>query len=53
MRALVVTPGRAQSGRLIEVPEPSLSDGTILVQTVAIGICGTDDSSFCCIVPRG
>jgi threonine dehydrogenase-like Zn-dependent dehydrogenase len=42
MRALVVTPGHAGSGRLLEVPEPSLSDGTLLVQTIAIGICGTD-----------
>jgi glucose 1-dehydrogenase len=42
MRALVVTPGQANSGRLLDVPEPPESDGTLLVQTVAIGICGTD-----------
>src|SRR3954468_1556584 len=42
MRALVVTPGHANSGRLVDVPEPALSDGTLLVQTIAIGICGTD-----------
>jgi Glucose dehydrogenase C-terminus len=38
MRALVVTPGHAKSGRLLEVPEPSLSDGTLLVQTIEIGL---------------
>lgn len=42
MRALVVTPGHTESGRLLDVPEPSLSDGSLLVQTIAIGICGTD-----------
>jgi threonine dehydrogenase-like Zn-dependent dehydrogenase len=42
MRALVVTPGEAESGRLVDIPEPPLSDGTVLVQTVGIGICGTD-----------
>lgn len=41
MRALVVTPGHAKSGRLFEVPEPPLSHGALLVQTIAIGICGT------------
>ncbi len=42
MRALVVSPGHAGSGHLRDVPEPPLSDGTLLVQTIAIGICGTD-----------
>jgi glucose 1-dehydrogenase len=42
MRALVVTPGQANSARLVDVPEPPLSDGTLLVQAVAVGICGTD-----------
>src|SRR4051812_19505982 len=42
MRALAVIPGQAKSGRLLDVAEPSLSDGTLLVQTIAIGICGTD-----------
>ncbi len=42
MRALAFTPGHADSGRLLELPEPPLTDGTLLVQTMAIGICGTD-----------
>jgi threonine dehydrogenase-like Zn-dependent dehydrogenase len=42
MRALVVTPGQAKSVRLIDVPEPPAEDGGLVVQTVAIGICGTD-----------
>jgi threonine dehydrogenase-like Zn-dependent dehydrogenase len=42
MRALVVTPGVSDSMRLEEVGEPPASDGDVLVETLAIGICGTD-----------
>jgi threonine dehydrogenase-like Zn-dependent dehydrogenase len=42
MRALTVIPGRAWSARLIEVPEPAAEAGTILVQGLALGVCGTD-----------
>jgi threonine dehydrogenase-like Zn-dependent dehydrogenase len=42
MYALTVEPGRADSGRLIDVPEPPLTDGALLVATSAIGVCGTD-----------
>ncbi len=42
MRALTVVPGKAGSARLEEVPEPPASDGEVLVQTHAVGVCGTD-----------
>lgn len=42
MRALAVSPGQGNGGRLVEVPEPPLADGALLVQTLAIGVCGTD-----------
>lgn len=42
MRALTVTPGRAGSAALSEVPEPAVSEGSVLVQAHAIGVCGTD-----------
>jgi threonine dehydrogenase-like Zn-dependent dehydrogenase len=42
MRALTVKPGEAGSGRLDDVPEPPETDGEVLVETLAIGICGTD-----------
>src|SRR5947199_4475580 len=42
MRALTVTPGQADSARLEEVPEPPAQDGPVLVQTLAVGVCGTD-----------
>lgn len=42
MRALTVIPGRANSGSLDEVTEPPVEDGPVLVETLAIGVCGTD-----------
>ena len=42
MRALTVRPGEADSIRVRDVPEPPQTDGAMMVETVAIGICGTD-----------
>jgi threonine dehydrogenase-like Zn-dependent dehydrogenase len=42
MLAITVLPGHADSAELTDVPEPPLDDGPILVQTLAIGVCGTD-----------
>jgi threonine dehydrogenase-like Zn-dependent dehydrogenase len=42
MRALTVIPGQPHSGSLSDVAEPSPAEGSLLVQTIAIGICGTD-----------
>ena len=42
MRALTVEPGKANSLALSEMPEPPATDGSVLVRTRAIGICGTD-----------
>jgi len=42
MRAITVVPGQQGSVALGEMQEPPLGDGGVLVQTQAIGICGTD-----------
>jgi glucose 1-dehydrogenase len=42
MRALAVTPGLADSLRLLDLPEPSFENQSLLVQCVAMGVCGTD-----------
>jgi threonine dehydrogenase-like Zn-dependent dehydrogenase len=42
MKAVTVQPGVADSVRFEEVPEPDESSGSILVEAVAVGICGTD-----------
>ncbi len=42
MRAITIAPGVPHSARLDEVPEPALSQGTLLVRALALGVCGTD-----------
>ncbi|MGC4803855.1 glucose 1-dehydrogenase [Micromonospora sp. DT233] len=43
MRAVTVTPGTPNSLRLVDDhPEPPVEEGPILVEALAVGICGTD-----------
>ncbi len=42
MRALTIVPGQRGTARLDDVTEPAATEGPILVQTLAIGVCGTD-----------
>ena len=42
MRAITVVPGQAGSARLDDVPEPAADAGAVLVDGIALGICGTD-----------
>jgi threonine dehydrogenase-like Zn-dependent dehydrogenase len=42
MKALTVKPGEANSARVEELPEPPASRGGLLVQGIAVGVCGTD-----------
>ncbi|HEY6275696.1 MAG TPA: glucose 1-dehydrogenase [Streptosporangiaceae bacterium] len=42
MRAITVIPGEQGSVGLTDMPEPPDEDGPVLVQTQAVGICGTD-----------
>ncbi|MFI5839804.1 glucose 1-dehydrogenase [Catenuloplanes sp. NPDC051500] len=43
MRGLTITPGAADSLRLADdLPEPAEGDGEVLVEAIAVGVCGTD-----------
>jgi threonine dehydrogenase-like Zn-dependent dehydrogenase len=42
VKALTVQPLTSGSARLDDVEEPPQSDGPVLVETLAIGVCGTD-----------
>ncbi len=42
MRALTFDPHAADSARLEDVGEPPAEDGPVLVETLALGVCGTD-----------
>lgn len=42
MRAVTVVPLQKDSVDLTELPEPPDADGPVLVETLAVGVCGTD-----------
>jgi len=42
VQAVTVVPGRAGSARLEEVAEPGAELGSVLVEALAVGVCGTD-----------
>ena len=42
MKAITVEPHKPQTARLEDVPEPDARDGSVLVEAIAVGVCGTD-----------
>lgn len=42
MKAVTVAPGTAGSVRVEDVPEPDAALGSVVVEALAVGICGTD-----------
>ena len=42
MKAVTVIPGTAGSVHLDDVPEPDAALGSVVVEALAVGICGTD-----------
>lgn len=42
MRAITVEPKTPGSARFGEFPEPDPREGAVLVEAIAVGVCGTD-----------
>jgi threonine dehydrogenase-like Zn-dependent dehydrogenase len=42
MRAISVEPRKPHTVRLDDMPEPDVGDGGVLVEALAVGVCGTD-----------
>ena len=42
MKAITVEPMKPGSARYEDFPEPDISEGSVLVEAVAVGVCGTD-----------
>jgi threonine dehydrogenase-like Zn-dependent dehydrogenase len=42
MRAITVEPKKPGTGKWEEVQEPDVREGSVLVETIAVGVCGTD-----------
>ena len=42
MKAITVEPKKAESARYEDFPEPNVHEGSVLVEAIAVGVCGTD-----------
>ena len=42
MKAITVEPHRPETAQLEDIPEPDPRGGSVLVEAVAVGVCGTD-----------
>jgi len=42
MKAITVEPKKNGSARYDDFPEPDVSEGSVLVEAIAVGVCGTD-----------
>src|SRR5215469_2951631 len=42
MKAITVEPHKSGSAQLADVPEPDVRNGSVLVEAIAVGVCGTD-----------
>src|SRR5512136_846098 len=42
MKAITVEPKKPRTAKLEDVPEPDVHYGSVLVEAVAVGVCGTD-----------
>ena len=42
MKAITVEPQKPETARLEEIAEPDARNGSVLVEAIAVGVCGTD-----------
>jgi threonine dehydrogenase-like Zn-dependent dehydrogenase len=42
MKAITVEPKKPDTARLEDIPEPDVRNGSVLVEAIAVGVCGTD-----------
>jgi threonine dehydrogenase-like Zn-dependent dehydrogenase len=42
MKAIIVEPKKPGTARIEDIPEPDVREGSVLVEAVAVGVCGTD-----------
>ena len=40
MKAVTVEPGKSGTACLEEFPEPDIHEGSVLVEAIAVGVCG-------------
>ena len=42
MKAITVEPKKPGTARFEDIPEPDAREGSVLVEAIAVGVCGTD-----------
>jgi threonine dehydrogenase-like Zn-dependent dehydrogenase len=42
MKAITVEPQKPGTARFEDIPEPDMREGSVLVDAIAVGVCGTD-----------
>ena len=42
MKAITVEPHKPETARLEDISEPDVRGGSVLVEAIAVGVCGTD-----------
>jgi len=42
MKAITVEPKKSGTAQLMDFPEPGTQEGSVLVEAIAVGVCGTD-----------
>jgi threonine dehydrogenase-like Zn-dependent dehydrogenase len=42
MKAIIVEPKKPGTARMEDIPEPDVREGSVLVEAIAVGVCGTD-----------
>ena len=42
MKAITVEPKKPGTAKLMDIPEPGVHEGSVLVEAIAVGVCGTD-----------
>ncbi len=42
MKAITVEPKKQGSANLMDIPEPDVNEGSVVVEAIAVGVCGTD-----------
>ena len=42
MKAIIVEAKKPGTAKLMDIPEPDVNEGSVLVQAIAVGVCGTD-----------
>ena len=42
MKAITVESRKPGTAKFMDIPEPDLDEGSVLVQAIAVGVCGTD-----------